>query len=225
VPESRWLVANLLSGGAGSQFRLVCLCKIAATQSGASLLLADVKWMHAGCLDVKDSLIVFLTIARFPALRSQLMESSAFAEFVTWVSEAGDKADLEAVCPVLRRFDPPVAVLRALDNAGFFKAYIPRCFASESPQLVDAVVMLTDKLCRKGWANGFAYFTRELPGLFARGGPIAHKALIAALALAAQPQAKPLFLEVDVLTPLKAVALEPGDVKYRDMFLKFLGAA
>jgi hypothetical protein len=196
---------------------------MAETETGAALLLADVKWMHAGCLQVRDSFLLFLTIARFPAIRAQLMETDAFPGFFAWVAEDGGRAELAAICPVLRRFDPPPAVIRALDAAGFFKAFIPKFVASDAPQAAEGVILLIDRLCRKGWTNGFVFFVRELPALFGRGGAVTQKALVASLALAALPQARALFLEVDVIGTLRSARVEPEYENYREKFLKYLG--
>jgi hypothetical protein len=111
----------------------------------------------------------------------------------------------------------------SFDHAGLFKIFVPNCVANSTSQPAEGLILLIDKLCRKGWTNGFAFFMRELPGIFGRGGTITQKALVAALALAALPQAKRVFQEVDAVSPLKAAHVDPGHEKYRETFLKYLG--
>jgi hypothetical protein len=223
VPPSQRLLGALLIVGRKSEYTTFVLFGLAATPMGAALFMNDLKWMWPDCLSPDDSFKVFLRLCQDVEIRRALVTLAEFPGFLAHIAQNLDAVELIGIASLIRKLSLTPQLIAAVDAAGFLTNFFQKCFHSGNATLLDQAILVVDGLARITWVQGFTYFIMGLPYLWSCGGAIAGKALVAALALAPHPVAKPALADPKVIEGLR-VMQAPGEpyAGYRASLLQFI---
>jgi hypothetical protein len=179
--------------------------------------------MLPDCLPANDSFRVFLRLCQNAEMRKALVNLAEFPGFLAHVAQNLDAAELNGTASLIRKLPLTPQLITAIDAAGFLTLFFQKCLHSGSATLLDQAILVVDGLARITWVQGFAYFIIGLPYLWSCGGGIAAKALVAALALAPHPVAKPALADPKVVEGLRLMhaPVEPY-AGYRASLLQFM---